>query len=233
MKPIAASLVLFVFAILPTLAQETTLEPELTAEPTISIDYAVIPQMRLDDGAFVLGDEAATLTVVIFSDFLCAGCRDYSPTITQFINEYVAEGLARIEYRLTPVTAGDATRLAQFAECAGEQSRFWESREWLFQQSEHIEERENDTLLLPEATTNAFSQALDINEDMFAECLESAEQHLNDTLLATELDVIATPAVLFRINNSEPRWIQIRGQVFRDGGLPYELLELAVEAINR
>src|SRR4051812_21621616 len=58
----------------------------------VSVDYSKIPQGRTDDGAFILGDPAAPVTVMAFEDFLCPHCQDYQSVITRFIKEQVATG---------------------------------------------------------------------------------------------------------------------------------------------
>lgn len=209
--------------------------PEITPEAEAEIDYAIIWQSQREDGAFVLGDEDSLLSVVVFSDFLCLDCLEYAPVITQFIRDYVAERLARVEYRLFPVVTEESTRAAQLAECAGEQDAFWAAREWLFAQFAAVEqlEVESDAPILPELDETLFVSEFNLDDEAFTECMEDAEQHITDTLLAIEMSVISVPAVMFRIGDNDPQWVRVSGEVFNDGGLPFELLELAVEAVNR
>ncbi len=219
------------------MAQEETSEPEIipeaTAEPVTEINYTMIPQRQREDGAFVLGEEEAILTVIIFSDFLCVDCAEYAPTITRFIENYVIEGLAQIEYRLFPVTGENSSSFAQLAECAGKQDAFWEARAWLFQQFSDIEQPESGNIpALPTIDETLFITELQLDEDDFEQCLVDASQYLTDSLLAVEIDVISTPAVMFRLNDSPPQWVRVNGEIFNEGGLSYELLELAVEATN-
>ena len=48
-------------------------------------DYSGIPQTRSDDGAFVLGEADAPITIVEFADFLCPHCQTYHATMQKVI----------------------------------------------------------------------------------------------------------------------------------------------------
>lgn len=248
-------MILLLMIVMPVHSQNAT--PETTPEPLPEIDlltyYADLNQTRRDDGGFVLGDPAATLTAVVFSNFTCADCIAYAPTVTRFIREFVAEGLARIEYRLFAVTDETSAPYAEIAECAGEQDRFWETRELLFDAwgviesaAEAAEEAPTspaatqppDLEALPLSPNEAVAmlvEALELDAEALEACLTGgeAQQVVTDTLLAVELDVIGAPAVMFRVGDSTPRWLQVQGQVQNRGGLSFEVLELAVEAANR
>jgi protein-disulfide isomerase len=62
--------------------------------------YTAIPQNRLEDGGFVLGNPEAPITVIEFADFACPHCQEYSPAIHDLIDEFVATGKAKLEYRM-------------------------------------------------------------------------------------------------------------------------------------
>ena len=99
------------------------------------IDYSTIPQSRGEDGAFILGDPNAPVTLIEFADFVCPHCVTYEATVSQFIKDYVATGQAKLEYRMFPTAGGDMTRFAgQIAECADDQrpGAFWEAYALLY-----------------------------------------------------------------------------------------------------
>lgn len=213
-----------------TAAQDEEATPEITPETTpepvdILERYAGIPHTRLEeDGAFILGEDHAALTVVVFSDFLCGECAEYSQVEEQFIETYVSTGQARLEYRMYPVNEAERSSFAaRLAECAGEQMRFWEARRLLFDVGDDAWGEGEVGLMVAEE--------LELEYDEFATCLEDAEQFITDSLLAIELNVLSSPAVMFRIGDSSPQWVRVRGQVFSQGGLPFELLELVVRAV--
>ena len=55
-------------------------------------DYSEIPQSFTDDGAPVLGDPNAPITIVEFADFMCPHCQEYTETIGRVIEEHVITG---------------------------------------------------------------------------------------------------------------------------------------------
>src|SRR5215211_8687667 len=74
--------------------------------PTVSnIDFQALNPTRTDDGAFIIGNPDAPITVIEFADFGCPHCLEYKPTIEQFIRDYVVTDKARFEFRVFP-TAG-------------------------------------------------------------------------------------------------------------------------------
>src|SRR5690606_3161075 len=90
---------------------------------------------RGEDGAFIMGDPDAPITLIEFTDFACPHCQRYQPTIDQFIATYVNTGRARLESRVFPTAGGQQTAVAAAAaECADEQvaGAFWQARELLF-----------------------------------------------------------------------------------------------------
>src|SRR6188474_1184283 len=67
---------------------------DATAEATLPYEnpYADIPFSRTEDGAPVLGNPDAPITIIEFADFACPFCQRYEPTMQEFIQEYVATG---------------------------------------------------------------------------------------------------------------------------------------------
>src|SRR5690606_690163 len=97
--------------------------------------YEDIPQSRTEDGAFVLGDPDAPVTIVEFADFMCPHCQNYETTVHDFIEQYVTTGQARFEYRLYPIVHPTySVFTAQIAECADVQrdGAFWASHDLLY-----------------------------------------------------------------------------------------------------
>src|SRR5215211_1662360 len=70
-----------------------------------SVDFQALNPTRSEDGAFIIGNPEAPITVIEFADFGCPHCLEYKPTIEQFIRDYVVTDKARFEFRVFP-TAG-------------------------------------------------------------------------------------------------------------------------------
>ncbi len=188
-------------------------------------------QERLEDGGFILGDPDAPITIVAFEDFLCPHCQRYEPTLKQFIEEYVATGQARFEYRMfTIVNPTFSPLTAQLAECAEElkPGSFWEAHDIMF----------NITSSSNFAANGArrFAQEIGLSYSELLACTENANQYQVDTQLATQLGATGTPSIFVRYKTeeglSEPQWIEFGGQVFNRGGVPYDVLSFVIQEAN-
>lgn len=193
----------------------------LSSQSTVSsaaVDYSTIPQERLDDGGFVIGDPDAPVTVVAFEDFLCPHCQRYKSTVNQFIEQYVSTGLARFEYRFLPaVDAIYSPQSAQLAECADilQPGSFWQAHDVLFDIASSV--RFNNS------SARDFADRMDIAYADILECLPDATQYLSDTQLADQLGVTGTPTVLVRYGDSRPQRTQFGQQpTFEQLGLIVE-----------
>lgn len=165
-----------------------------------STDYGQIPQSRGDDGAFIIGDPAAPITIIAFEDFLCSHCQRYKSTVDKLISEYVAKGMARFEYRFTPVVDPAYSRLtAQLAECADDlrPGSFWTAHDRLFELASA--RRFNDS------SARSFAEMMDMSYAELLECTREASQVDIDLRLATQLEVGGTPTVYFRIGDGMPQ----------------------------
>ncbi len=175
----------------------------LSSQGSISegtVDYAEIPQGRRDDGGFVLGDPAAPVTIIAFEDFLCSHCQRYKSTVDQLISQYVVKGMARFEYRFTPVVDPAYSRLsAQLAECADtlRPGAFWPAHDLLFELASA--RRFNDD------SARNFADMMDMSYAELLECTLDAGQVDIDLQYASRLEVQGTPTVYFQLGDGMPQ----------------------------
>lgn len=81
------------------------------------------------------GPSDAKVTLVEFSDFQCPYCASfYSATEQQIMKDYVESGKVRFVYKHFPLTTihPNAQKAAEASECAGDQGKFWEMHDLLF-----------------------------------------------------------------------------------------------------
>jgi protein-disulfide isomerase len=196
----------------------------LVAEPMNS-PYTSLPNARLEDGGFVLGDPNAPVTIIEFADFGCPHCQTYKETIDQFVDEYVATGMARLEYRTFPTAGGQMTLFfGNVQECLEQQrpGAFWESYVLFYESamagrySEDVAARVADTL------------GLDYEEAL--SCIETAQQVITDVNFGIENGVGGTPAVMIRVGDGAAQWIEYQGMVYNRGGVPFDVLAAVVES---
>jgi protein-disulfide isomerase len=160
--------------------------------------YASLTQTRTSDGAFVLGNPDAPITLIEFADFRCPACQQHKPITDQFIERYVATGQAKFEYRTIQTAGGDTTGYAyRLAECAEEQrpGAFWEAYEVLYEFGSRGPY--NQDMARP------FAQRLNLNLADLLECVPSARQLQTDQALAQRYGINATPGFLFRYGENE------------------------------
>jgi len=93
--------------------------------------YEPIARSQVDGR--IEGDPNAPVRIVIFEDFQCPFCaqftRDIEPTLRE---EYVDTGIASFEFRHMAFLGTESTRAAEAAECASLQNRFWDYQDVLF-----------------------------------------------------------------------------------------------------
>ena len=143
---------------------------------------------------------AAPITIVAFEDFLCGHCQRYKSEIDKLISEYVANGMARFEYRFVPVVDPAYSRLtATLAECADtlRPGSFWNAHDRLFELASA--RRFNDS------SARTFAEMMDMSYAELLECTRDASQVDIDTQLANQLEVRGTPTVFFRIGEGYPQ----------------------------
>ena len=92
-----------------------------------------IVDVSVDDDAS-LGDANALVTVIEFSDYECPFCQRHANLTFPLIKEnFIDTGKVRYVFRDFPLSIHpNAQKAAQAAECAGEQGKYWELHDILF-----------------------------------------------------------------------------------------------------
>lgn len=181
-------------------------EDQKTQEKRQAIDIVEIA----DDDAF-LGPRDAKVTVVEFSDFECPYCAaaagTYQLLIDRFksqdptwepavpkLKELAKEGKIKFVYRDFPLNIHrNAQKAAEAAECAGEQGKFWEMHDKLFEEGVDGGVQ----------SFKQFAQDLGLNSDEFNECLDSekmASEVRKDLEDGSSLGISGTPGFIVNRN---------------------------------
>jgi len=87
------------------------------------------------------GSASAPVTLIEFSDYQCPFCaRFYSDAEKQILKEYVDTGKVKLYYRDFPLTQihPGAQKAAEAARCAGDQNRYWEYHDLVFENQASI-----------------------------------------------------------------------------------------------
>lgn len=152
--------------------------------------------LLLGDVRNVKGPADAPITVVEFSDLQCPACRAVQPLLTQLLAQYPDQ--VRVVYRHFPLVSIHpyATMAAYATEAAGEDGKFWEMHDLLFNRQLEWNELENDQAVRDKFVT--YAEELGIDKDAFLERIDSDQIKQRITIDVTaggQLKVNATPTL--------------------------------------
>jgi protein-disulfide isomerase len=153
------------------------------------------------DSSRLRGSPQAAVMIIEFSDFQCPFCRKIQPVLKNLLAKY--QGRVSLAYRDFPLRGmhGQAELGAESARCAGEQGKFWEYHDLLFENPEKLN---RDGLL-------GLARTLRLEEQQFESCLSSGkyraqvERDLQDGIRA---GVLGTPAIFVNgilVSGAEPQ----------------------------
>ena len=193
--------------------------------------YAKIPQTTTADGAPVLGDPNAKITIMEFADFSCPHCLEYHPTIKQLIDNYVSTGKARLVIEpQTFVGRNFSDTAAQAALCLTKQNRFFEMYDALFnlQESRGYQAFNLDNL-------KATADGLNANSSEMLGCMqrqETAPVIQSASNLFSKLGAQGVPAVY--VSTDGTNYSPIKASNGQPVSIPpIELLALTIEDANK
>jgi len=134
--------------------------------PTTTPPTGAPVDVSVDDDA-VKGDLDAPVTIIEFSDYECPFCgRHYRDTLPQIISEYVDTGKVKLIFRDFPLGFhSKAQKAGEAAECAGEQGKYWEMHDKLFDNQ--------DALSVDDL--KAYAKELKLNTAKFDACLDNGD----------------------------------------------------------
>lgn len=106
---------------------------QVETAPTPSDNKDLMASLIDDDE--IKGDSNAPVTIIEWGDFECPFCgRFYSQTLSQIDSNYIETGKVKLVYRDFPLSFhANAQKSAEAAECAGEQGKYWEMHDKLFE----------------------------------------------------------------------------------------------------
>lgn len=176
-------------------------------------NYADLPQSRLPDGGFVLGNPNAPVTIIEFADYGCPHCQEYLATMNQFVDEYVKTGKAKFEYRIFPTAGGQITAfIGTVLTCMDDQTpgTFWKAHDLLFREAMAGNYDGN--------TLRNLSDELGVNYADALNCAQSETQVDTDIALGQQLGVTGTPAIRVRNADGTAGSMIVNGQAQDKGG---------------
>jgi protein-disulfide isomerase len=111
-----------------------------------------------------LGAAAAPVTIVEFLDPECESCRAFHPTVKKMLKDY--HGKVRLVVRYMPLHP-HSMLAASFTEAAGEQGKYWQAQELLFQRQPEWGERHGQPAALQPGVKSLFAKyAVELELDL-------------------------------------------------------------------
>ena len=187
--------------------QEEEVREKLREEAVVVIS---LPRERKTVAAtgYSIGPETAPITIVEFSDFQCPYCSRVVPTIKEIAARYPEQ--VRIVFRHLPLSFHAQARIAAYGSiCAGNQGRFWDYHDVLFENQRALQREQ----------LSAYASSLDLDMESFEACMSAQE---TEALVAADLEAAerlgATGTPAFFING-----------IFLNGAQPFEAFDALIQ----
>lgn len=131
-------------------------------QPSAALNSALVR-----DDSPTLGAADAKVTLIEFVDPECESCAAFGPVIKKLINEY--DGKLRFVLRYMPLHP-NSVPAGNFMEAAGEQGKYWQAQELLFQRQSEWGERHGAPANAPKPDVPALFEkyAIDLGLDVAA-----------------------------------------------------------------
>lgn len=147
---------------------------ETNKNPEVAGDQQDAPQkinFEITNEDNVLGDKDAPIKIFEFSDFQCPYCARFHEVMNQIVEEF--DGKVAWVFKHFPINSHPLAMPGALAsECAGDQDKFWEMSDLIFE----------DLASLDKDSFEKFGEELDLNMDDFNSCV--AEEKYKDKILA-------------------------------------------------
>ena len=120
-----------------------------------------------------LGSASATVTIVEVGDYQCEMCKLwFEKTRPQIIDNYVDTGKVNLIFIDMPFLGQDSLPAAVATYCADDQDKYWDYHVKLYQLQQHVDDGWANADRL-----SAIAFSLDLNMDVFDECMESKKHY--------------------------------------------------------
>ncbi len=187
-KPL--SLIVLAVAVAAGAATFLSRQPDQPAAPT-SPDSATSPAYKNSGGGQFRGPAAAKVTLVEFGDYQCPSCGAYHPVVNELLTRYPKD--LRLEFHHYPLISihPNAMAAAMAVEAAGEQGRYWEMHDLIFEYQPVWAQHPN-----PEPDFLALASRIGLNQNAFMQAMRSPalqNRILQDVTRAQDANVEAVP----------------------------------------
>jgi protein-disulfide isomerase len=174
------------------------------------------------EGFQMLGNKAAPLTMVEFTDYQCPFCQQFHvTTYAQLKKEYIDTGKLRFYSRDLPLDFhSNALRAAEAARCAADQGKYWQLRD--------IMGANPDKLEMSNLMANA--TGLKMDAAAFRSCVESQKYRSavqTDVMEAMKIGATGTPTFVVGRSTADG----VDGELVM-GAMPYPMFDEKLKGIK-
>ena len=166
-----------------------------------SNDSSILNKENLIQGATMLGNPNAEITIVEFGDYQCTFCYKFHDETMDKINQkYIKTANVNFIYKDFPLNGEQSILASEASYCAQKQNKFWEYHDTLYNNWGG-----ENTGWITENVLQGFARDVGLNLDEFSQCLENSEYRqkvLDNEQFAREIGINATPSFLI-FNDSE------------------------------
>lgn len=182
---------------------------EINNKPTPTPSAAKV-DVKVSSDDNIRGNKNAPITIVEFSDFQCPYCSRFHTTMKRVMENYPDK--VRWVYKHFPLDSIHpvARKAAEASECAGDQDKFWEYADAVF-----------DSSRLTESSLLVIAKDIGLNVSKFDSCLKAGTHSAKveaDLQQGSKAGVRGTPGNF------------INGQSV-PGAVPYEQIEAIIESL--
>jgi protein-disulfide isomerase len=167
--------------------------PESSAAVSLAgpVDGLISNAALSGGGGTSRGPENAPITLVEFGDYQCPSCKAYHPIVQEVLARYPNQ--VRLEFHHYPLVQIHPNAMAAHmaAEAAGQQGRYWEMHDLLFETQSQWSQAVN-----PEPEFLTLANRLGLNANLFMQAVRSPatqQRILEDVIRARDLNVEAVP----------------------------------------
>jgi protein-disulfide isomerase len=170
------------------------------------------------------GNAAAKITLVEVSDYHCPFCRRQTlQTLPQLMTEYVTSGKVKYVFVDYPIAQlhPDAFQSHEAADCAGDQGKYWQMHDSLF----------NNTPAHDAAQLTTQAKTIGLDEGKFGSCLSGGSHAaaIRDSIARMQqLGVGGTPLTLIGLTPAPGAPMKVVASVY--GARPYADFKTAIDA---
>ena len=164
-----------------------------------------------DDDAF-MGEKDAKLTIVEFSDYQCPYCKSFfDDTLPEIKKKYIDTGKVKLVYRDFPLDFHpNAQKAAEAAECAGEQNKYFQMHDKLFE----------NQVALDTDDLKKYAKDIGLNTAQFNTCLDTGK-------MASEVESDYQEGVNYGVSGTPAFFIN--GKLI-EGAQPFSVFKQAIDA---